>query len=139
MAVAIAAECDFCTSTLEVDTAAGLSHNDIREIARIEWEETGMEFTLAGLEASNCCLALRACELDNLLAARCGLRSLCKFFNELLIVVFARRSSFVLLGFGKLIAKLFEFSVQRADLCELFFGERLASVRCSSTGFHPSK
>lgn len=33
MAVATVAECDFCPNTLEVDTSAGLSHNDIREIS----------------------------------------------------------------------------------------------------------
>lgn len=33
MAVAIAAECDFCPNTLEVDTAAGLNSVDVRAIA----------------------------------------------------------------------------------------------------------
>ncbi|MEO6115975.1 MAG: hypothetical protein ABIP33_06285 [Pseudolysinimonas sp.] len=32
--IATAAECDFCPNTLEIDTAAGLTHNDIAGIRR---------------------------------------------------------------------------------------------------------
>lgn len=33
MTVAIVAECYFCPTTLEVDSSAGLSHNELREIS----------------------------------------------------------------------------------------------------------